>query len=58
MFTESPDQFISGPTPLYRDTESNWNPGFIVRDKNYISARWPGDAHKFGHAFLNLLKEN
>ena len=26
-------------------------PAFVVRDGNYVSARWPGDAHTFARAF-------
>lgn len=26
-----------------------------VRDANYLSARWPGDAHTFAHRFVALL---
>jgi protease I len=48
--------FISGPAPLFRDSPENIKSGFVVIDGNYISARWPGDAHAFGHRFLELLK--
>lgn len=30
--------------------------GFALRDGNYLSARWPGDAHTFAARFLELLK--
>jgi hypothetical protein len=29
----------------------------LVRDGNYLSARWPGDAYLFAKGFLNLLVE-
>jgi hypothetical protein len=29
----------------------------LVRDANYLSARWPGDAYLFAKGFLNLLIE-
>lgn len=38
-----------------RDSETDRTPGFVVRDGNYVSARWPGDAHAFAHAFADLL---
>jgi hypothetical protein len=31
-------------------------PAFVVRDRNYISARWPGDVHTFAKAFAELVK--
>jgi len=48
--------FIKGPTPLFRDSLKNLSNGFVVQDENYLSARWPGDAHIFGKRFLQLLK--
>jgi putative intracellular protease/amidase len=30
--------------------------GFSVVDRNYVSARWPGDAYSFALAFLKLLE--
>ncbi len=51
----SPDDFISGPLPLRRDTPGNLAPGFALRDGNYLSARWPGDAHRFAESFCALL---
>ena len=53
----TPEDFIKGPLPLRRDTPKNLSPGFTVRHGNYISARWPGDAHKFGTDFLGQLKK-
>ena len=38
-----------------RDSEGDRRAGFVVRDGNYVSARWPGDAHAFAHAFADLL---
>jgi putative intracellular protease/amidase len=41
---------------LQRDTMDDARPAFVVRDRNYISARWPGDAHTFAKAFAGSLK--
>jgi putative intracellular protease/amidase len=30
---------------------------FVVRDGNYVSARWPGDAHTFARRFAEVLAE-
>ena len=50
-----PGDFERGPLPLRRDDERNPGRGFTVRDGNYLSARWPGDAHRFAADFLDLL---
>jgi protease I len=47
--------FIQGPLPLTRDSAPNLKPGFVVQDGNYLSARWPGDAHKFATCFAKML---
>jgi len=52
-----PDDFQNGPFWLRRDTESKPERGFVVRDGNYLSARWPGDCHHFGQAYVQLLAE-
>jgi putative intracellular protease/amidase len=41
---------------LQRDTINDARPAFVVRDRNYVSARWPGDVHTFAKAFAGLLK--
>jgi protease I len=52
---DNPNNFITGPRPLLRDSINNLNRGFTVRDGNYLSARWPGDAYSFSLAFLKML---
>jgi putative intracellular protease/amidase len=42
---------------LQRDTIDDARPAFVVRDRNYISARWPGDAHTFAKTFAGMLNE-
>jgi putative intracellular protease/amidase len=41
---------------LQRDSMDDARPAFVVQDRNYISARWPGDVHTFAKAFVGLLK--
>lgn len=53
----SPKHFLSGPTPMLRDSPTSDIFGFAVRDGNYVSARWPGDTHKFANTFLKVLAE-
>ena len=40
---------------LHRDSASDSRPAWVVRDGNYISARWPGDVHAFAQRFIELL---
>ncbi len=49
------DQFLPGPFSIFRDSPTNLSRGFCVRDGNYLSARWPGDAHRFAEEFVKLL---
>jgi putative intracellular protease/amidase len=42
---------------LQRDTIDDARPAFVVRDRNYVSARWPGDAHTFAKTFAGMLSE-
>jgi putative intracellular protease/amidase len=62
-----PEDFLDVPTDapdyrrksggMVRDTfDDDW-PAFIVRDGNYVSARWPGDAHTFARQFAEVLAE-
>ena len=53
----SPADFVAGPLALRRDAPDRLDAGFTVRDGNYVSARWPGDAHRFSHAVADLLDE-
>jgi protease I len=51
----SRDDFIAGPVSTRRDAPANLDAGFTVRDGNYLSARWPGDAHRFANEFAAML---
>lgn len=64
---QSPDDFRDVPddaadhvrkaSGLFRDSSSDTRPAWVVRDGNYLSARWPGDVHTFARTFLGLLAE-
>lgn len=56
-FLKNQDQFERGPIPIARDTPNSVAAGFALRDGWYVSARWPGDAHRFGHTFVKILAE-
>ena len=47
--------FKAGPLAFFRDSPNRLNRGFTVRDGNYLSARWPGDAHRFAVDYANML---
>jgi len=40
---------------LARDSMDDESPAFVVRDRNYVSARWPGDVHTFAKTFAGML---
>ncbi|NQZ23232.1 MAG: DJ-1/PfpI family protein [Colwellia sp.] len=50
-------QFIEGSLPLLRDDLQHLSRGFIVKDRNYLSARWPGDIYNFSLAFIAMLTD-
>lgn len=61
----SPDDFLNVPIGepdyklktrgLFRDSLRNEGPAWVVRDGNYLSSRWPGDAHAFARQFAEML---
>jgi putative intracellular protease/amidase len=63
----SPDDFLDVPAgaPDYRlktsgrsrDSATDARAAWVVRDGNYISARWPGDVHTFARTFADALDE-
>jgi putative intracellular protease/amidase len=53
-----PGQFERGPVELRRrGTAVDDTPAFVVQDRNYLSARWPGDAYLFGRKFVEMLEK-
>ena len=42
---------------LFRDSPTEERAAFVVRDGNYVSARWPGDVHTFARTFVAVLRE-
>lgn len=52
-----PEDFETGPLPLRRDSPDDLAAGFVLRDGHYLSARWPGDAHRFASTFEAMLRE-
>ncbi|RLD73444.1 MAG: hypothetical protein DRJ10_17830, partial [Bacteroidetes bacterium] len=50
--------FLKGSSPLFRDNFTHLKRGFIVKDRNYISARWPGDIYNFSLEFIKMIKDD
>ena len=50
------ENFITGPMPFLRDDPARLSRGFTVRDRNYLSARWPGDAYSFSMELLKMIE--
>jgi putative intracellular protease/amidase len=40
---------------LARDSARDASPAFVVRDGHYLSARWPGDVHRFAREFSAMF---
>jgi len=53
----SPSDYLTGPNPVLRDDMKHLSRGFTVRDRNYLSARWPGDAYNFSIEFIKMIEE-
>jgi putative intracellular protease/amidase len=52
---DDPAQFEPGPRTLRRGTHTDHRHAFAVEDRNYLSARWPGDSYLFAQRFAALL---
>jgi len=48
-------QFMEGNLPLLRDDMKHLSRGFCVKDRNYLSARWPGDIYNFSLELIEML---
>lgn len=55
---ENEANFVEGPRPIFRDKMNNLKAGFVVRDRNYVSGRWPGDTYSLTTEFIKMLKVN
>ncbi|BDS11774.1 type 1 glutamine amidotransferase domain-containing protein [Aureispira anguillae] len=52
------EHFLKGPRPIQRDTAQNLKCGFVVKDRNYLSARWPGDVYNFATQFITMIENS
>jgi len=52
-----PGDFLTGPRSLFRDSPHRLGRGFVVRDGNYVSARWPGDIHRYSRELIGMMRD-
>src|SRR3954447_20381316 len=52
---DEPGRFARGPRSTKRGTAGDHRHAFTVKDGNYLSARWPGDAYLFAEHFHEML---
>jgi len=51
------EDFVRGPLVFSkRGSDHDDRPALLVRDANYLSARWPGDAYLFAKGLINLME--
>ncbi|MCU1773619.1 MULTISPECIES: type 1 glutamine amidotransferase domain-containing protein [unclassified Pseudomonas] len=48
--------FVRGPLIARRDSAKAPQTGFVVRDGNLLTARWPGDCHRFAKEWVAMLQ--
>lgn len=53
---DAPSRFLK-VSGMARDSRENARPAWVVRDGDYVSARWPGDVHTFASVFAGVLRE-
>lgn len=51
----NPADFLRGPWLAKRDSADKPQHGFVVRDGLLLTARWPGDCHRFAEQWLQML---
>jgi putative intracellular protease/amidase len=51
----SPRDFQTGPRVTLRDSPNHLGRGFVVKDGNYLSARWPGDCHRLAADYVDTV---
>ncbi|MFI4939374.1 MAG: type 1 glutamine amidotransferase domain-containing protein [Burkholderiales bacterium] len=52
----TPD-YLTKTSGMVRDRPDDARPAWVVRDGNYLSARWPGDVHTFAQQFVALIEQ-
>jgi putative intracellular protease/amidase len=51
----SPADFLRGRFLAVRDSADQPQRGFVVRDGQLLTARWPGDCHRFAAEWVRLI---
>lgn len=53
-----PGDFLTGPLLPQRDSAAKPQRGFVVRNGNLLTARWPGDCHRFGNELVDIVVQS
>lgn len=53
---KQPEDLDTGPWSLRRDSIDRPDLGHVVRDRNLVTARWPGDVHRFALEVFEALR--
>ena len=51
------ENFLKGSLPILRDSPEKIERGFTVKDRNFVSSRWPGDVYRFTSACIELFND-
>ena len=43
---------------MFRDTSADTRAAWVIRDRNYVSARWPGDLHLFAQTYIEVVDDD
>ena len=52
---DAPDHFRK-TSGMFRDTSEDLRAAWVVRDRNYVSGRWPGDLHALTKNFAEVIE--
>ncbi len=55
---KSSPSYVIKTSGIVRDSLNNSKAAWVVQDGNYLSARWPGDAHTLAMKFVSILNSS
>lgn len=56
--TKNSSHYFKKNSGLFRDNLNDDSAAWLVKDRHYLSARWPGDVYSFAKSFVQLLRES
>ena len=51
------NNYLKGPIHIFRNNGKHLKEGFVVKDRNYLSARW-GDVYSFSEEFIKMVQDH